>query len=91
MLITQVQEAAIFKEEKTHSGLKDRSRSKSATRRQEGRNGIAKISTEMRGKVVPMDKATRIGEGRGTQRGAEQKEKWDAESKQWYELLISKN
>lgn len=71
---------AIFKQEKTHSGLKVRSRPKSKTRRQHGRNNTAKISRKPGGKVVPTEKITRKQERRGTKRGAEEKEKWDAES-----------
>jgi len=82
-----VQEVAFFKQEKTPSGLKVRSRPKSKTRRQQGRNGIAKISRKSRGEVVSMDKVTGRGEGRGTKRGAEAAENQDAQCWQRYELL----
>lgn len=58
MLSGQVWEVAGFERERTHPGLKVRSRPKSKTRRQQGRNDIVETSRELRGKLAPVDKVT---------------------------------
>lgn len=67
MLSSQVWEVAVFEREKTHPGLKVRSRPKSKTRRQQGRNDIVETSRELGGKLAPVDKVTPKQSGKRNQ------------------------
>lgn len=87
VLNSQVWEVAIL--ERVNSlGLKVRSRPRSKTRIQEGRNGTLETNRKLGGKLMPIGKVTQQNwERRGTKRGAETKEKGDAERKEQNEQL----
>lgn len=90
VLNSQVWEAAILETDNL-LGLKVRSRPKSKTRIQEGRNGTLETNRKLGGKLMPIGKVIQQNwERRGTKCGAEKEEKGDAERKEQNELLNRK-